>query len=1037
MGDDVICIDSDDDEEDEAVPAAAAASGSALNARAAFGRHGGRRQRRRAHRGRKHDSTMLSNNASPLAKLLDGLRCLSSEMYFGEWAGKSGPDFPFHTLAQRVRSLVAEFQRHGQLTMAARTEGWRQVVRFLVLLRTIGLSEVSANGDDDDDDPECDKHHPEDDKQSIEDVNWSRTNHKSKQHQQRPGHLSVVCCSREKMRQTRRYQLTVIDILADYIRFRCESVALLHPPIRPAALLRECNRIVGSMFVIFDGSMELMTLTLLRVVPGRSAHTRLLYPVFENILTSGTPCNDYDTIPGYVRMLLCFKRWKSLVGGRGEKGSIDAHAVRMLPGRCPTVQHASDLPFLRLLPTVPPGWRIAETRYLLVNDLFSLEQCIALYLRHYRRTLSGLPVDESSAKQRNPIRQRRLSQQTLEIRSNYINVPLLAELIERKSQLWTRTFRTPPGMISPRHTAPLAPPHHCLEQEVHSIIESLRLIFRNRTEFIELTLLRVKTGPSYVTLLGPVFATFLGTAAATATAATPCNTTTGLTIYRSNDVETYGRLMLCYAKWKSLFRAALGSGTEDPPEWASIDALALTQLPYDFPRTICPRDALLRRIFPIDAGVPMDGKRNNVTTRVLLRTLPKRPDLQELCLQFIQAYRCGSDATTPPMHDDPQDAHTTNSAAYKSMSPSAERSLRWHSSADVSGQSTTIQAHHRHTEWRSEMKPIIIPDSDDPDEPFTSRMPAQENEDHNITAQMLCHPATYASPSLAVFCSVKDSAGNDDTCTTTRMDQNSSSTPTVDEFVADSAASQHPTWPPFAECFLNTPPATPQHEMPPEAVDEEQRRAVLVKKPLPSPSWTRLKGTIRLKGIPRKKRISAARVKRVLGKIFAHDGCWNFADVLAVKLHSSTRTRCSSIMSVGLGSDCTLKLKEAVTTDRPAGELLSAGQQRLAGGDELAPGTVDDDDRSKNDALLRELIDCLGAVDTMPLESKQGYVDFAILPDNPGYGAERIHTSTVDDHQASPSVCDGCVDTSPLFAADSDKYVLLFTELGPVSWPIV
>uniref|UniRef100_A0A182YNM3 Uncharacterized protein n=1 Tax=Anopheles stephensi TaxID=30069 RepID=A0A182YNM3_ANOST len=123
---------------------------------------------------------MLSNNASPLTKLLDGLRWLSSEMYFGEWAGKSGPDFPFHTLAQRVRSLVAEFQRHGQLTMAARTEGWRQVVRFLVLLRTIGLSEVSANGDDDDDDPGCDKHHPEDDKQSIEDVNWSRTNHKSK-----------------------------------------------------------------------------------------------------------------------------------------------------------------------------------------------------------------------------------------------------------------------------------------------------------------------------------------------------------------------------------------------------------------------------------------------------------------------------------------------------------------------------------------------------------------------------------------------------------------------------------------------------------------------------------------------------------------------------------------------------------------------------------------------------------------------------------------------------------------------------------------
>ncbi|XP_050076164.1 uncharacterized protein LOC126563561 [Anopheles maculipalpis] len=1062
MGDDVICIDSDDDEEDEAVfpPAAAAAvAGSAFNARAAFGRHGGRhwRQRRRAQRARKYDSTILSNNTSPLAKLLDGLRSLSSEMYFGEWAGKSGPDFPFHSLAQRVRSLVAEFQRHdtaGPLTMAARTEGWRQVVRFLVLLRTIGLTEVLPNGADDD--PGCDKHRREDDKQSIEDVNWLRTSHKSKvSHRAEPGHLSTtVCCSRVQARQTRRYQLTVIDILADYIRFRCESVALLHPPIRPAALLRECNRIVGSMFVIFDGSVELMTLTLLRLIPDRSTHTLLLYPVFENILTSGTARNDYDTIPGYVRMLLCFKRWKSLVSGRTEKASIDAHAIRLLPGRCPTVQRASDLSFLRLLPTVPPGQRVAETRYLLVNDLFSLEHCIAQYFRHHRRTLTGLPVDESARKQgadrNNSIRQRRLvSQHSMEIRSNYINVPLLAELIERKSQHWTRAITTPPAMLSYHR-------HHCLEQEVHSIIESLRLIFRNRAEFIELTLLRVKTHPSCVTLLGPVFATFLGTAAAASP--TSNTTTTGLTIYRSNDVETYGRLMLCYAKWKSLYWTA-DCGRDEPAEWASIDAVALTQLPYDFPRPICPRDARLRRIFPsglawpngdVGAGVlkpTTDGKRNNVTTRILLRALPKRSDLQELCLQFIQAYRCGSDAatTTPPSMHDQQDArsHTTNSAAYKSTSPSSERSLRWHSSDAVSGQ-PTFQAHNQHTEQQSEMKPIIILDSDDPDETSSNAqhtMPAKENE-HTITAQNLLHSDTSAShPTLLVLRPMEASVAKNDTCTANGMDQNSSSTPSTDEFVTDTAVpQQHPAWPPFAECFLNTPPATPQHETPPEVVDEEHRRAVLVKKPFPSSSWTRLKGTIRLIG-RRKKRISAAGiVKRVLGKFFAHDGWWNFADVLAAKLHSSTSARCSSIMSVGLAGNCMLKLNETVTTGTVP-ELLPNGQpdatdRGTVSGGRLAPGK-DDDDRSKNDALLRELIDCLGAVDTMPLESKQGYVDFAILPDNPGYGAERNHTDTVDDHQASPSVHGGCVDTSPLFAADSDKYVLLFTELGLVSWPIV
>uniref|UniRef100_A0A182PB72 Uncharacterized protein n=1 Tax=Anopheles epiroticus TaxID=199890 RepID=A0A182PB72_9DIPT len=204
---------------------------------------------------------------------------------------------------------------------------------------------------------------------------------------------------REKARQTRRYQLTVIDILADYIRFRCESVTGLDPPAEPAILLRECNRIVGSMFVIFDGSVELMTLTLLSTSASRQ-HALLLYPVFENVLTAGMGRPDYDTVPGYVRMLLCFKRWKSLASGRDEKATIDAHAIRLLPGRCPSVRRASDLCFLRLLPPVPPGQRTAETRHLLVNDLFALEHCIAQFQRHHRRTAIGMcGPDESSARQ--------------------------------------------------------------------------------------------------------------------------------------------------------------------------------------------------------------------------------------------------------------------------------------------------------------------------------------------------------------------------------------------------------------------------------------------------------------------------------------------------------------------------------------------------------------------------------------------------------------------------------------------------------------
>ncbi|XP_061500018.1 uncharacterized protein LOC5667116 isoform X1 [Anopheles gambiae] len=1042
MGDDVICIDSDEDEEaDEAPVRVREPIGNRAHRFAgARGRTGGRHrwQRRKAQRGRKNDFTASStsncnnSNDTPLGKLLNGLRWLSSEMYFGEWAGKSGPDFPFHVVAQRVRSLVAEFQRFaamGLLTMPERTEGWRQVVRFLVLLRTVGLTEVAPNEDVD---PGC-HHRGDDNQQSIDGVGRSRTNHKSKPGVQQSDRSAAS--GGEKARQTRRYQLTVIDILADYIRFRCESVTGLHPPVQPATLLRECNRIVGSMFVIFDGSMELMALTLLRLPPDRQ-HTLLLYPVFENVLTqAGTAPADYDTIPGYVRMLLCYKRWKSLVHGRDEKAAIDAHANRLLPGRCPTVRHTSDLCFLRLLPPVPPGQRAAETRYLLVNDLFNLEHCIAQFRHHHRRTSVGGHTggrDESTAKQQRDNgsnRQRHL--QSMEIRSNYINVPLLAELIERKGQLWSRADAG------------------CLQQEAHSIIESLRLIFRNRAEFIQLTLLRVKCNPAAgPALLGPVFEAFLGTTAAMA-AGTTATTSTGLTIYRSNDVETYGRLLLCYAKWKSLYWREEGATVGEPTEWADIDAVALTQLPYDFPRAICPRDALLRRIFPSGAkcnnaanngaGVaPVDAsKRNNATTRTLLRTLPKRSDLQELCLKFAQAYRCGPDASLPVEEASVQEQQathtpTTSSAAYKSPSSSTERSLRWHLSADdVSGQPTG-QAGPCPAECRSEMKPISIPDSDDADETSTggnTSSPVKEIE-HNIAAQILL-------PSLrSTTCT--------DTYTATGMDRHSPSIAPPDEFVTDAATPPLTVWPTFGECFLNTPPATPQHELPPEAGDEEQqqqqqhhhRRNAPVKKSFPSPSWTRLKGTIRSVGRRKKRTTVTGIVKRALVKVFAHDGWWNFADILAVKIRSPIGTiqRCSSIMDIiGTGKDA---VRNMVTNDRV--EVLSA--------DAAEPSRLEDasrrssskgDDRSKDDALLCELIDCLGAVDTMPFESKQGYVDFAILPDNLGHGAERSQSDVMDD-QASPSSCgSGCGAMSPLFAADSDKYVLLFTELGPVSWPIV
>ncbi|KFB48773.1 hypothetical protein ZHAS_00016781 [Anopheles sinensis] len=162
----------------------------------------------------------------------------------------------------------------------------------------------------------------------------------------------------------------------------------------------------------------------------------------------------------------------------------------------------------------------------------------------------------------------------------------MAELIERKGQLWARAFPAP------------AP---CLLQEAHSIVESLRMIFCRRTEFIELTLLQVPASSEHAPLLAPIFAAFLATPADPGlTGSAPNTTPTGLTIYRSNDVETYARLILCYAKWKALYRMSTreDDGAPEPTEWTHIDTIALSQLPFDFPRALCARDARLRKVFP-------------------------------------------------------------------------------------------------------------------------------------------------------------------------------------------------------------------------------------------------------------------------------------------------------------------------------------------------------------------------------------------------------------------------------------------------------
>lgn len=156
--------------------------------------------------------------------------------------------------------------------------------------------------------------------------------------------------------ETRRYRLTVMDVLVDYIRYKCH---LLAGERNPAVLLAECNQLVSSLYIIFDGDAEFVTLTLLKMDPvAGGGAVALMYPVFEQILTRQPPSTGpgpgpkvvATSIMDYVRLLLCYKKWKAMVPARRDKEAINALAIKILPVRCPPVRTKQDLPFVRMLP---------------------------------------------------------------------------------------------------------------------------------------------------------------------------------------------------------------------------------------------------------------------------------------------------------------------------------------------------------------------------------------------------------------------------------------------------------------------------------------------------------------------------------------------------------------------------------------------------------------------------------------------------------------------------------------------------------------
>ncbi|XP_062550804.1 uncharacterized protein LOC134215691 [Armigeres subalbatus] len=535
-------------------------------------------------------------------QLLRPLQSLSLELYFGGVGGGTTPVAPYDeqwrrstAVVKRVAELVQRFGRqkfsNDAQDVARQRDAWKQVLKFLFLLRAIG-PESMAND-----------------------------NQQQRQHSAEAGSVfgpSAMSGSHQKELppETRRYRLTVMDVLVDYIRYKCSALA---GERNPAVLLAQCNQIVSSLYIIFDGDSEFVTLTLLKMdLLAGSGAVALMYPVFEQILASQARCTGAAAsldIMDYVRLLLCYKKWKAMVPARRDKDAISALALKVLPPRCPQAKTKQDLAFVQMLPRVSASAKEQEdeTRFLLAKDLMEIEQLCAIYFREYEKRFFQRNVPKASP---------------LESKSNFINIDALAEFIQRKCNL-LKLRRLPPTSDNEAAVKPAPSPggkgqRQQLQHETNAIISSLRLIFRRDEEFIALTLLRVETCPDCQAILGPVYERFL---------ACPQQSSS------SNNVESYGRLLLCYVKWKRLYRA------EDPGGyWARIDAIALAKLPYDFPRAIKRRELEIKALFPrvATASGRRRGRSSKVSvTRALLNSKHVLDNVQEMCLQFLAICRDG------------------------------------------------------------------------------------------------------------------------------------------------------------------------------------------------------------------------------------------------------------------------------------------------------------------------------------------------------------------------------------------------------------
>lgn len=120
----------------------------------------------------------------------------------------------------------------------------------------------------------------------------------------------------------KNYNLILTDLMAQYVNYKCQLYCSVTDENKINSI---CNEIVITLSLIFSGWVPGILMTLLKIQVNDN-YRLILYPIFRKFL-SKKEIPETDDLISYLRLILCFRKWKQLARLKEGKEIINEIAV--------------------------------------------------------------------------------------------------------------------------------------------------------------------------------------------------------------------------------------------------------------------------------------------------------------------------------------------------------------------------------------------------------------------------------------------------------------------------------------------------------------------------------------------------------------------------------------------------------------------------------------------------------------------------------------------------------------------------------------